>query len=200
MWAAADDMWDSQWIETLYTQIRDYETVAAFGELAHMDVNAAPLTHPANGAKLHFSGSRLRRKLAFYFANEGMGKANLFHALYPLALLKRIELRRGLFDYQILFMLLDHITYVQVEGPKLFKRVRSDSEGVLVENLWRPPVVLAPVRLLCRDFRIINHYLTNGSPSLRLILLTLAPFKLAAALIFRGIQYVSTLRTRLRLR
>lgn len=200
MWAAADDLWDNQWVETLYLQIRDDKTVAAFGELVHIDANASPLTHPANGAKLHFEGARLRRKLAFYLAYEGMGKANLFYALYPRDLLKCIELRPGLLDYQILFALLDHIAYVPVKGPKFHKRIHGDSEGVSADNLWRSPIVLAPARLLRRDFQITTHYLQNASPGLQLILLLLAPFKLLETLMFRVTQCASMLPNWLQLR
>ena len=200
MWAAADDLWDNQWVETLYIQIRDDKTVAGFGELVHIDANASPLPHPANGAKLHFEGARLRRKLAFYLAYEGMGKANLFHALYPRDLLKRIELRPGLLDYQILFALLDHIAYVHVKGTKFYKRIHGENEGVSADNLWRFPIVLAPVRLLRRDFQITTHYLQNASPGLQLILLLLAPFKLLETLMFRVAQCASMLRNWLQLR
>lgn len=200
MWAAADDLWDNQWLETLYIQIRDDKTVAGFGELVHIDANGSPLTHPANGAILHFEGARLRRKLAFYFAYEGTGKANLFYALYPRDLLKCIELRRDLLDYQILFALLDHIAYVQVKGPKFHKRIHGDSEGVSTESLWRFPIVLAPARLLRREFQITTHYLQCASPGLQLILFLLMPFKLSVTLMFRVSQCVSMLRNWLQLR
>ena len=200
MWAAADDIWDNQWVETLYNRIRDDKTVAGFGELVHMDANASPLTHPANGAKLHFEGTCLRRKLLFYLAHEGMGKANLFYALYPRGLLKCIELRRDLLDYQILFALLDHIAYVQVKGPKFHKRIHGDSEGVSTESLWRFPIVLAPARLLRRDFQITSHYLQCAGPGLQFILFLLVPFKLSVTLMFRVTQCVSMLRNRLHLR
>lgn len=198
MWAAADDIWDPQWIETLCAQIGTDKTVAAFGELVHIDADAFALTHPANGAKLHFLGARWKRKLEFYLTHEGMGKANLFYALYPLNALKFIKLQRGSHDYQILFDLLDHIQYVQVKGPKFHKRIHGDSEGFSGENLWRFPSFLGPARMLRRDFQISTNYLVNADTALQLLLLSLIPLKLSTTLMFRLLQYGSRLRIQLR--
>jgi glycosyltransferase involved in cell wall biosynthesis len=200
MWAAADDVWDVQWVETLYIRIRGDKTIAGFGELVHIDANASRLVHPANGAKLHFNGTPLNRKLRFYFAFEGAGKTNLFYALYPRAQLNRIELGRGLFDYQILFMLLDHISFVQIKGPKYHKRIHGNNEGGVTDNPWHSPLFLVPVKLLLRDFQFATHYLKNASTGMQVILLLLVPFKIAAALVFRGIQSISRQRTRSQLR
>lgn len=197
MWAAADDFWDNQWVETLYIRIKDEKSVASFGEVVHVNADGSDLKHRANGARLHFEGAHLRRKLAFYFAYEGMGKANLFYALYPRDLLKRIELRQGLLDYQILFALLDHITYVQVKGAKFYKRLHGDSEGVSADNIWCSPIFLAPARLLRRDFHIAIQYQQHASLTLQIILFLLMPFKLSVMLMFRVSQCISLLRDRL---
>lgn len=188
MWAAADDRWDKHWIETVYTHIRDSKQVAGFGELAHIDAHSMAMPHAANGAKLQFDGSLLWRKLSFYLAYEGMGKANLFYALYPRAALQGFDLRRYHFDYQILFSLLDRVAFQQVEGVGLYKRIHGECGGGAVENVWRPPAFLAPARVLRRDFQIATHYLECVGLRLRTVLMVLIPLKLLAALKFHVLR------------
>ncbi len=188
MWAAADDRWDKHWIETVYTRIRDSKQVAGFGELAHIDAHSLAMPHAANGAKLQFDGNLLWRKLSFYLAYEGMGKANLFYALYPRAALQGFDLRRYHFDYQILFSLLDHVAFRQVAGGVLYKRIHGECGGRAVENVWRPPAFFAPARVLRRDFQIATHYLKCVGPLLRVVLVMLIPVKLLAAIKFHVLR------------
>jgi glycosyltransferase involved in cell wall biosynthesis len=201
MWAAADDRWDKSWIESIYSRIGGGKCMAGFGQLVHIDAHAAALPHPANGANLQFDGSRLWRKLAFYLAYEGLGKANLFYALYPREVLQRIDLRsHGFtfgFDYQILFALLDRIAYVQVKGTWLYKRIHGGSEGGGSENVWRPPIALAPIRVLRRDLQIATRYLRCTGPVLRIILLLLIPVKLLATQWAHIVRVISLVGDRL---
>lgn len=199
MWAAADDRWDNNWIEAIYTGISGEKHMAGFGKLVHIDAHATTLLHPANGAKLQFGGNRLWRKLAFYLAYEGLGKANLFYALYPLEVTQRFDLRSYRFDYEILFALLDQVAYMQVERACLYKRIHGESEGVGAENVWRPPIVLAPIRVLQHDFQVAMHYLLCARPGLRIVLLLLIPVKLLVALRFHVSRGASLLRNKLSL-
>lgn len=199
MWAAADDRWDEHWIEAIYARISGEKCVAGFGRLVHIDAYATTLPHPANGAELQFSGNRLWRKLAFYLAYEGLGKANLFYALYPRVQLQHFDFRSRSFDYEILFALLDRVAYVQVQGACLYKRIHGESEGVRAENVWHPPIVFAPIRVLSRDFQVATHYLLCAGPGLRIILLLLIPVKLLVALSFHVSRGVSLLCNKLSL-
>jgi glycosyltransferase involved in cell wall biosynthesis len=192
MWAAADDLWDKNWIGTIYTRIRSEKNIAGFGKLSHIDERGTTFPHPANGVRLQFRGCHLWRKLAFYLAYEGKGKANLFYALYPRAALQGIDLCGYHFDYQILFSLLDRVAFMQVKGAGLYKRIHGECGGGAVDNVWRSPVFLAPARVLQRDFQIATHYLECVRPRLRVVLLLLIPIKLLVALKFhvlRGITH-----------
>lgn len=199
MWAAADDRWGAHWIESIYTRIYCDKHMAGFGDLVHIDAHAQTLPHPANGAKLQFGRNRLWRKLLFYLAYEGLGKANLFYAIYPREVLQRIDLRSYCFDYQILFALLDQVAYAQVKGASLYKRIHGECEGVGSENVWRPPAILAPVRVLRGDLQIATHYLLCAGSGLRIILLLLIPIKLLVALRFHVLRSASSLRDKLHL-
>lgn len=199
MWAAADDLWEKNWIDTIYTQIRGSKQIAGFGELSHIDAHSMTLPHAANGAKLQFSGNHLWwRKLAFYLAYEGMGKANLFYALYPRVALQAIDLRGYRFDYQILFSLLDRVAFKQVVGVSLYKRIHGECGGGATDNVWRSPAFLAPVRVLQRDYQIATHYLGCARPGMRIVLLLLIPAKVLVALWFHVRRGVSILRNKFR--
>ena len=199
MWAAADDRWDTHWIDSIHTRIRGEKSIAGFGELRHIDAHATTLQHPANSVKLQFGGNFLRRKLAFYLAYEGLGKANLFYALYPRMVLQRIDLRSYCFDYQILFALLDQVAYEQVKDVCLYKRIHGGCEGVGSESVWRPPFVLAPLRVLRSDFQMATHYLRSAGRGLRIVLLLLIPVKLLVAQRFHVLRSASLLRSKLSL-
>lgn len=198
MWAAADDLWDKRWIETVYTHIRGSKQVAGFGKLAHIDAHSMDMPHAANGAKLQFDGNLLWRKLSFYLAYEGMGKANLFYALYPRVALQDIDLRGYHFDYQILFTLLDRVVFVQVAGVSLYKRIHGECGGGATDNVWRSPAFLAPARVLQRDYQIATHYLRCARPGMRIVLLLLIPAKVLVALRFHVRRGVSILRNKFR--
>lgn len=199
MWAAADDLWDEHWIESIYNRIFGDKRIAGFGELTHIDAHATALQHPANGAKLKFRSVHSWHKLAFYLAYEGLGKANLFYAIYPREALQRIDLRNYRFDYQILFSLLDQLMYVQVERVFFYKRVHGGCEGIGSESVWRPPIFLAPIRVLQRDFQIATHYLRCAKPRLRMVLLLLIPIKLLVALRFHILRSSSLMFRKLSL-
>ena len=199
MWAAADDVWDKNWIETIYNRIRGGKHVAVFGGLAHINEYTKTIPHPANGAKFQFHGNRFWRKLAFYLAYEGLGKSNLFYALYQREALQHIDLRSYSFDYQILFPLLDQVAYVQVPGTYMYKRIHGQCEGVGAESVWQQPIILAPVRVLWRDLIIATRYLQSARPGLRVVLLLLLPYKLLVALVFHVLRGISLLRSKWRL-
>jgi glycosyltransferase involved in cell wall biosynthesis len=189
MWAAADDLWDKGWIETVYAHIKSCKHVAGFAQLVHIDAHSKATLHVANHAKLQFEGVPLQRKLSFYLTYEGKGKANLFYALYPRKVLQGIDLSRFQFDYQILFSLLERVEFMQVEGVCLYKRIHGECGGGVVENVWRSPAVLAPARVLWRDLHIATHYLKHDRLWLRLILAALIPIKLLVAVSFHAIRF-----------
>lgn len=74
-------------------------------------------------------------------------------------MLRHVNLRDRRFDYQILYGLVAHLSYVQVGDARLFKRLHGESDGVAAADIWRPPVVLAPWRLLRSDLTVASHYL-----------------------------------------
>jgi len=185
MWAACDDRWSPLWIEKIYQAIVTERNLAGFGQLAHIDECGKPMKHPANGARLDFCGGYLKRKMSFYVAYEGQGKANLFYALFPRSELQLSTLANGYYDYVILFNLLDGLKFVQVQGVTLEKRIHGTSEGVGVIGYASKDFCLTP-KWLKRDFLLATHYFKSNDIGHNILLILMLPVKL-----------INSLRTRL---
>lgn len=185
MWAAADDLWDENWLEATLACARAKESVACFGTLVHIDAHARRMAHPANGAELAFSGPRWWRKLVFYAVYEGQGKANLIYALYPRKALLQFNFDQQLADYQILFRLLDHLSYVQTADTHIYKRVHADSDGEASSLFVGRALWQALGGALMRYLRMVRHYFFAASWGGRVLLVLAIPVKLLAALKFQ---------------
>ena len=86
MWAAADDIWDSQWLEHLSQAAFENPGCCVFGELRHIDEFGVPVVHTANGRLFSYiSDYSWLRRINFYLEAEAKGKANAINALYPRA-------------------------------------------------------------------------------------------------------------------
>lgn len=190
-WAAADDHWDSDRLEKLYAQICKESGIAAFGNLEQIDENSRLLQHPASGAMLSFAQGCLYRKLAFYLAYEGQGKANLIYALYPRNVLQGVDLVNDRYDYLMLFHLLDRVSITQVPGATLFKRIHGGCDGIAARRQGRIARLLAPVLVLWNDAKVAIHYQRGANPVLQVILLLLMPLKLLMALKFHVLRVVA---------
>ncbi len=184
MWAAADDKWDKTWLEDIYTNIQNKPSMAGFGQLEHIDSNSAKLAHVANGRNLSFQGPALWRKIRFYLAYEGLGKANLFYAIYPRLLLKNINWETKRQDYQILFSQLRYLGYLQTPKTKLYKRIHSTSEGNASESVFRKPLFMAPIRLLIRDINVAKEYLDVSKTTEKILIWALLPIKVFLSTVF----------------
>jgi glycosyltransferase involved in cell wall biosynthesis len=81
MWAAADDIWDPLWIETLLPLVLA-EPCLAFGRLTTIDARGNKLPHPADDRLFSFTGSSLRRRLRYFLMPALNGKANPIYGIY----------------------------------------------------------------------------------------------------------------------
>ncbi len=185
MWAAADDRWDENWIKTIIGKINGRGNVACFGELVHIDEESNILQHVANGSNLKFCGSRLRRKLSFYLTHEQHGTPNLFYAIYPSVKLREIELSRYNYDYVILFHLLDSISYDQVSGPRIYKRIHGGCESYLTSNAKTLNPFLRGAKIIRNDLKRAIHYIRHSDAVMKIILTLLLPIRLLVSMYFR---------------
>jgi len=183
MWAAADDRWDKHWIASIYSHIYDNQGLAGFGRLTHIDASGEPMSHLANDANLQFVGSKLWRKMAFYLAYEGLGKANPFYAIYPREQLLKMDFLNARFDYHMLFNLINHVAFVQIGSAYLYKRIHNESGGATPMGIQQnSSMFFSMLKVFRQDFQIATHYLRGAKSGLKIILFFLIPIKLLLAL------------------
>lgn len=185
MWAAADDRWDANWIESVYTHLLGKKCTACFAGLKTIDSNGKLFYHPADRANLSFSGHRLWRKLSFFLSYEGFGKANLIYSLYPRALLQDLSMHEYSFDYLILFSLLDKVTFEQIKGPNLYKRIHDANEGVQLKNYKHLSVIDIYAKGIVNTVKTATNYLKGSEQELWTCLLLLVPIKIIVSIFIR---------------
>jgi len=89
MWAAADDVWDANWIEVLLPIAANNQCLAC-GVIQSIDATGKNNRHPANGRKLEFCGYPVIRRMKFYLEPGVLGKGNLIYGIMPTEMLKEI--------------------------------------------------------------------------------------------------------------
>lgn len=202
MWAAYDDKWSSKWLERTLSVVREPGVIMAFAQVIHIDDAGREMKHPANGVNFAYaySASPLRRRLRFYLAYEGMGKANSIYSLYEQSVVKPLdgmwsEIIGGarFYDYSVVYECLKYGKIKQVEGATLFKRIHGESEGA---NPKRKVSMMTRCGRLLWPFppRLIAEYLKFSSMLEKAILIMLIPFKLLAAYRFRLVHMIARCR------
>lgn len=82
MWAAADDVWDHEWINKLLPMVSD-GTCIAYGCLWAIDEYGQRISHPANGRTFKYTGIPIVRRMKYFFEPAFMGKANPIYGIFP---------------------------------------------------------------------------------------------------------------------
>lgn len=129
MWAAADDAWDPDWVSELLSAMKLTGANAAFGKIQCIDEHSRGLSHYANNMTFEYRGSRWLRQLKYFLQFESAGKANPIYALWKVADLRGVRLDNYLYDYLIVFDLLNKTEMAGCSDSKLYKRIHSDSVG-----------------------------------------------------------------------
>lgn len=193
MWAACDDKWSPDWIETMHGALGKTGAGMVFGQLAHIDAEGGLMTHPANAAKFHFGycNSAFWRRVRFYLAYEGMGKANSIYALYKNELMKPLNNmwsdligERLIYDYTIVYGSLQYGKLEQPEQATLFKRVHDSNEGSACDVKSGGMIGLArELKGMVWPFppKLISDYLHHSTLAEKMVLLLLFPLKLLVA-------------------
>jgi glycosyltransferase involved in cell wall biosynthesis len=137
MWAAADDKWDATWIEKLLPISATNQCIAT-GVFMPIDSAGVEISHPANGRKLVFSGSRMYRRLKFYLEPGVLGKGNPMYGIMPTPILKSIGVSWfpwGLLGGALyLYAILDRMEIRCVPSVWLYKRLHHKSLGEAVSQ------------------------------------------------------------------
>lgn len=140
MWAAADDVWDPRWIETLLRESIATQSVV-FGNLQQIDAERNIIHSIANNRNLSFCGRRIIRR-AFFFLEPGIfGKANLIYGIYPRKILtpENVSVLGGGYihtDMLFIYNLLKLVNFYVNCEVNLYKRIHHqyDRPNELLEK------------------------------------------------------------------
>lgn len=91
MWAAHDDLWQENWLAALVPRVKE-DVVMAYGQIRGLDDRTGSLTPPI---MLEFPGASFARGMAYFFAQEKEGKANLIYGLFRKDALSRHKFPKG---------------------------------------------------------------------------------------------------------
>ena len=134
MWAAADDVWQDNWIERLLPIAKRQDTIA-FGQTQDVDQSLRKRSHPANGRDLSFSGPRLIRRLRYFLSPGLLGRANPIYGIFRKELLDEAawaEFASGKLygDVLLLYVMLRRAEIICDPGGVIYKRRHPKSAAV----------------------------------------------------------------------
>jgi glycosyltransferase involved in cell wall biosynthesis len=141
MWSAADDVWDSRWIEYLLP-ISMQSCCLSFGSVQIIDELGGFVHHAANRRSFTFTGNVFFRRLKYYLQPDFLGKANPIYGIYP-----RQYITKFLFDKLKIgvngdiFFLYETLKYIPIQSSmsvKLYKRIHDSCEGGGVTLRYEP--------------------------------------------------------------
>ncbi len=131
MWAAADDVWSLNWIETLLPIAEAYSCLA-YGTLQTIDANGNNIVHPANQKNFDYSGQRVIRRIKYYLEPGFCGKPNPIYGIYPRKILTS-KLFNVLYshnsDMLLLYELLKEHEIRSTTQTYLYKRIHNNCAG-----------------------------------------------------------------------
>lgn len=185
MWAACDDVWDKDWITSLYKRLDGLENFAAFGRLLQIDECSRPVEHPATNNSFEFAGGYWQRRIAFFVEFEGKGKANLFYSLFRRETLLGMDLSKYDTDYFVLFDLLAILQFVSVDNVLLYKRIHASSGGTVAsKTVTKRLFEMVTLQFLWRNYCVAKGYLNHAERGEYWLLAALIPFKIINVHIF----------------
>ncbi|WP_420406793.1 glycosyltransferase family 2 protein [Hoeflea sp.] len=174
MWAAHDDVFDKDWIDSLLP-LSIKNNCIAFGQVQTIDEKGRKTFHVANNRDLSFRGPRLLRRLRYATDPGFPGKANPVYGVFPTAALTKEALTafgtndmEG--DVMMMFYLLDRYEIMSISGTHLFKR-QSPAAGPM-------PSAAKPKRQSMRDRTMLDGFLRYSRGHENILLRLLYPFTL----------------------
>ncbi len=159
MWAASDDKWSLNWIETLLSEMSAELNLVSFGEILTIDENSQKMEHLANHRIFDFSGNRLYRRIKYFFQPESLGKANVIYGLFRLDALKKFHFSTFVFDYHMNYAILNVMKIKSNKDVILYKRVHSNNSGEIHDN--EKSLVRKSIRFLILPWNQRHMFLTG---------------------------------------
>jgi glycosyltransferase involved in cell wall biosynthesis len=190
MWAAHDDLWESDWIEKMYAVVSNETGVMAYGRVRTINDTGMPMEHPANGRSFEFSQRNLwLRRFMYFLQYEGLGKANPIYGLYRRSdVTKRLAALTGRSLYADCLFLFDMLSGIRlrcVSETYHYKRVHSASVAntppakTSDRGDWHPGLIKIKglMRSLLNTEAAVG-YLQHAAGLERFIILTTLPVKI----------------------
>ena len=136
MWAAADDVWDTNWIQTLLP-VSVAGQCLSYGTLQAIDGNSNIMQHAANNRKFNFTGYKFVRRLKYFIEPSFLGKANPIYGIYPKRFITEkvfnVFFSKNATDMLFLYRLLADIDIKSCSEVFLYKRIHYGCAGGGVE-------------------------------------------------------------------
>lgn len=133
MWAASDDKWSKNWIESLLP-IAIKSNCLAYGKVITIDKKNEIIKNPSSNKVFNFNGLKFFRRLHYYISNPAFGKANPFYGIIPRSILidklddfSLVTSKSG--DMVFLYQLLELVEIKGSNIPILYKRIHSGAAG-----------------------------------------------------------------------
>jgi len=182
IWAAADDLWDEDWLKVLFNNISESVAIS-FGHVCNID-GAGRVVRSYN--PFDFNGPKLLRMIKYYFAEDYNGKANIIYGMYHTRDLRNNGMReeyKGCYfgvDMLFVFNVLQKGNVVTDTSVLLYKRI------VEVESVKRPlSDVLFNSLLMFNRLSYFTAYSRIASSMFdKLLLALLVPVKYIKSLLF----------------
>lgn len=181
MWAAADDVWDTKWIDSLLPLSAAHQCLA-YGCVQIIDANSERKNHPANRRRFEFIGTRLVRRCKYFVQPGFLGKGNPVYGIMPLSYLRKIgivwiESEHG-GDMIFLFVLLGAMEIRQQREVYLYKRVHTESVAAGRSEQVKPTGVFAKAMVFWKSVaarRMFAGYVRRSSGLEFVLLIGLYP-------------------------
>jgi glycosyltransferase involved in cell wall biosynthesis len=154
MWAAHDDIYASNWIES-HVSVLDNSDCVCFGIVKIIDNNGLETQHISNLRKFNFDGPVFWRRFHYYISAPIFGKGNPVHGMYRLDTLKRVTIQADHFyagDMVFLFNFLKKAPIKTVNSlPIMYKRLHdANAGGYSAEDLAKQRALTPLAQLLER--------------------------------------------------
>lgn len=193
MWAAADDVWDKNWIQSLYPVARANHCLA-YGQVQTINEQGDPLQHPANNREFNFTGCSFFRRLKYFAQPSLLGKANPIYGIFPKEVLtadvfKILTLSRSGSDTLMLYRLLKDIQFIGGFPVFLYKRIHPGCAGHAIGRdpleefaiIRMTKVILSFIYL---QYKSMSEYGSLSSRMERVTHLLIAPYYFAINLAY----------------
>jgi glycosyltransferase involved in cell wall biosynthesis len=197
MWAACDDKWSKNWLESIYNELQTSNCKMVLGRVIHIDEHGFNINHPANNLDLSFLGYQLQRKLKFFIWPEYLGKANTIHSIYHASLIPTIckywnyfSLGKSRYDFLFLYNMLNETKIKSINNTYIFKRIHNQSQGHITTSTKDTFLLKSILRKISLTFnplpKLTQDYYYNSVKYEKVLIVLFSPVKVIVAFLCKA--------------